>query len=443
MERNSEVIVRPGDAVVESCKIYSSLNANPFDLTAIWMTLAVEETIGADYVSLEMSFTDNQNLIEKIPIITNERIIVKFKTDGAENFRTFSGRIVSIPTRADINQGTRGFAIKAISEEFIRNQKIKFSKSYKNTLISDMVLDIFNQYINPVSGKQIAIAPTLERESKIIPNYSPMRAINWLTKWARSPEYRRGASYVFFQNMDNFYFGPIERLMDTSRLESSIPRYTHSINVRGDDTKNKNLERGMFNIINYGTKSISHLEMIETGMLASSVLSHDLVLRSTAETNYNYFSSFGDNTHLEENPITNDIQSSNFKRSRFLLAPEHYSAFNDEINSNRTRQNALIRFSQLSQLKSNGLEIMVPGDSKRTIGEVVNVELPSIGPQARQETFAEGDKYLSSKYLIWSIRHEITRGPSGGSQYFCHMKLYRDSNRNKIPDQQAFPFGEV
>jgi hypothetical protein len=86
---------------------------------------------------------------------------------------------------------------------------------------------------------------------------------------------------------------------------------------------------------------------------------------------------------------------------------------------------------------------MVPGDSKRTIGEVVNVELPSLGPQARQETFAEGDKYLSSKYLIWSIRHEITRGPSGGSQYFCHMKLYRDSNRNKIPDQQAFPFGEA
>lgn len=441
MDRESENIVRSGQGVVESCLVYSSTNAIPFDLTSVWMTISIYESIGTDYIRLEMSFTDTQNLIQKIPIVANERIVVRYKTQGADETRVFAGRITSVPVRADISQDTQVFSIQAITEEFVYNQKVKFSKSYKDVLISDMVTDIFDQYVRSVSGKEIAIIPTLERESKVVPNYSPMRAINWLTKWARAPQYRTGASYVFYQNVNNFFFGPLEYLMDERSISQNIPTYKYSINVMNDDAKTKNIETGMYNIINFGTRSIDHMEMIREGASASTVLSHDLVLGTRTTTTYDYFESFEDTIHLEKNPVSNDVQMGKYPNSRFLLNPEHYSAFGGDTNSNRTRQTASTRFSQLSQLKGSGLEVLVPGDSNRTIGEIVNVELPSIGQLTKDSTFGDTDKYLSSKYLVWNLRHELTRGPSGNVSYNLHMRLLRDSNRNEIPTQVAFPFG--
>ena len=443
MQTDNDNMVRSGDGVVESCLVFSSVNANPFDLTALWMTISIYESIGTDYHRLEMSFTDNQNLIEKIPIIGNEKIIIRYKTQGAKETRIFAGRIVSIPVRTEINQSTRAFVIEAITEEFVYNQKIKFSKSYNNMLISDMVNDIFDQYINPVSGKEIAIVPTIEQSSKIIPNYSPMRAINWLTKWARSPDYREGASYVFYQNTNNFFFGPVEYLMDPSRTQgSSIPNYTHSKNVMTGDAKSKDIRAGLYNIINFSTRTIDHMEMIREGAMASSILSHDLVLGTRTKTTYDYFESFDDMIHLEQNPISNDVRMGQYSDSRVLLNPQHYSAFGGELNSNVNPKTALSRFSQLSHLRGSGLDILVPGDSNRTIGEVVNVELPSVGPNAKEDTLGDSDKYLSSRYLVWGVRHEMTRVPSGSVSYYCHMKLFRDSSRTEIPAQVAFPFGQ-
>jgi hypothetical protein len=441
MDRIGDNIVKTGDATVESCLIYPSTNANPYDLTAVWMTISIYESIGVDYIRMEMTFTDTQNLIERIPIITNEKIIVKYRTDSLEETQTFVGRITAIPVRKNVNQGTQIFALEAITEEFVFNQKVKFSKSYNKMLISDMVFDIFEQYVKPVSGKEIAILPTLEQESKVIPNYSPMRAINWLTKWARSPKYRSGASYVFYQNKNNFYFGPVEDLIDPDRIRNAIPSYTYTTNVMNQNPLNKDMEANFRNIINYTTKSIAHVNMMDTGTMASSVVSHDLVTRKIYRSTYNYFENFEDNVHLESFPITNETQLGAYPLSRVLYSPEHYGAFGGEINSNRNQQTASNRYSQIGQLKMNGLEIVVPGDSNRTIGEVVNVELPSIGAQTKEDTFADGDAYLSGKYLVWNLKHDITRTPSGKITYFNHMRLYRDSNRQKLPDQVAFPFG--
>ena len=431
-------MIRPGDVYVESCVIYSSVQPVPY-IIEDWTSISVTESIGVNYVSLEMTLADTQNLIEVIPIVGNERIVVKFKTSSTDKLKIFSGRIIDIPTQDEVNQGTRVFTIIAISEEFVRNQKIKFSKSYKETYISDMVFDIFYQYIKPVSGKDIIIHPTLGRHSKVIPNYSPIRAIEWLSKWAQSPNYRKGASYIFFETTQNFFFGPIEYLIDQNTKSTRIPVYKRSTNVMAGNASNKNLDSSMYNIVAINFDRSTELNKIVTGQVASSVMSHDLVLRSTQKTSYNYFDSFNEYTHLEKYPTTNDIKLGEYYNSRILLNPLHYGAYSSEINTNTNIQVASIRQSQIKQYLSNSLRIIVPGDSNRIIGEIVEVEVPSIGRQSELEP----DRYLTGKYLIWSIRHAITKESGKSKKYLCHMQLYKDSNRVKIPSQQAFPFGEI
>lgn len=441
MPEELQNMIRAGDVSVESVLIYPSTNANPFDLTFVWNSLSISESIGSDYVQATIGFADTQNLIETIPIIGNEKIIITYRTQGFDESRTFVGRITHIPARTSLNQGSQFVLLEAHDENFVINQRLKFSKSYKNALISDMVDDIFEEYIKSVEGSDITIVPTLERESKVIPFYSPMRAIAWLAKWARSPDYRSGVSYVFFKNRNSYYFGPLERLLDTDVNVNVAASYKQSTNILGGDTKNKDLHEGLGNILSYSIRSHDHLTMMSKGIMASTVITHDPILRTINKKKYNYFNSFDDFKHSNPHEITNETSLGEFSNSRVLLNPTQHQAFGDGVDSNRTQDVASIRMSQIEQIRGTSIQIVVPGDSNRTIGEIVRVDLPSFGKTTLNDTFGDSDKYVSGRYLIWSLKHEITRDGEGKIVYFTHMRLVKDGNTTELPVQSANPFG--
>jgi hypothetical protein len=92
----------------------------------------------------------------------------------------------------------------------------------------------------------------------------------------------------------------------------------------------------------------------------------------------------------------------------------------------------LVRNSQLQQINAIRLQIVVPGDSQRHVGEVVEVRIPAI--EEKNDTGGgKLDAAFSGRYLVSKIKHIMT--PAQGS-YETIMMLIKDSYATPLPTKQ-------
>jgi hypothetical protein len=432
-----EGIIKGGDVDVISVELFSSHHKDSFKLGNIWKNISIFENMQKNYIEGEITITETQALLEFIPIITNEKIIIKFITPSATEPYVFVGHIHQIPSRIQISQGQQVYVLGFISPEFIKNQKIQFSKAYNKSLISDMVENIYDQYIRGVTGKRLTVMSTTDQTSRVVPTMSPFKAINWLTKWSVSPSYRDGASYVFFENQTGYYYGPIEALVDSSINKKPAATYNKEI-VLAQEGKQKEVGRAYRSISDVEAFTPKYLPGVVSGVYASKAKTHDIVLRQIGDSTRNYFQSYSSTKHLESSDentmLHNDTSLGEYFDSFVQYIPDHYLAHSEQPSS-RTTSTSLTRTSQLKQFFSKKLNITVPGDSDRTVGEVVQINLPSASP-VLDETFGDKDKYLSGRYLITGLRHSLEKSAEKNkTTHTLHMELSSDSYASPLPEQ--------
>ena len=86
------------------------------------------------------------------------------------------------------------------------------------------------------------------------------------------------------------------------------------------------------------------------------------------------------------------------------------------------------RRSQMQQFKGMVIEVTVPGDSRRRVGDIVRTEFPAepVVPNRQDDTI---DLSISGKYMVTHIRHQIRK-----DDYKLVMELSRNSRAKRIPD---------
>lgn len=440
-EENSDIIIRAGDVNVISVELFSSHHKTSFKLDNIWQNISIFENIRTNYIEGQITIVETQDLFNTIPIILNEKVVIKFTTPGATEPTVVTGQVVEIPSRQQIKQGMNLYVLGFISPEFVYNQKVKFSRSFVATRISDMATDIYNQHIFPIRQKKINVVPTLKQIDRVIPNMSPFKAINWISKWAISPSYRDGASYMFFENKYGFYFGPLEALVDQNIHAKAAATYRQGI-VHGQQQDIKNVATGFFNIIDVDIRPPNHIDTILKGGFSSCVKSHDIVKRSIDEYRLNYFEHHKRIKHTEgsgdSRVVHNDKRLGKYYSSSIIYEPDHFQVFTNDRQPSTNL--SAIRNAQLHNLFGFRLDVTVPGDSDRTIGEIVELEFPSSSP-ALDDVQGELDPYLSGRYLITSLRHSIDRGSDNILKHEMVMELSKDSYSSVLPDQLVNHWG--
>jgi len=445
-----EGIREPGNVNILAVNIYSSHHNSPWLLGDVWQNISIYENIKRNYIEGEIGIIDGQDLLTKIPIITGEKIEIEFITPSMNESYKFVGQIVEIRNRYSIGQGGMVYNLKFYSPEWVKNQKVQFSKAYNQMLISDMVKNIFDQYIKPVSDKELSPIPTLDQTSCVVPTMSPFKAINWLCKWAKSPRYRSGLSYVFFEGKNGYYFGPIEALVDSKVPIAQL--YKKAI-VHTDKTTTVD---SFHTISNVTATTPNLLNSVVSGMYASTIKSHDLVLRQIPlpdEGTYNYFKEFPKLTHVDKTPsgensdapIHNDLRLGAYRDSFINHVPTHYGAYPLTQNPTRSSSTALVRNSQMSHLFAINLHISIPGNSDRSIGEIIELDLPISAPNLDHNNTAESeelkDKYLSGRYLISGLRHVLNRTDKGRFIHKTELEVSKDAYSQPLPEQTVAHWG--
>ena len=254
----------PGDYKVTKLRLISPTRGadSPIDLqkdASAWQEINFYEDLYSPIVSGDITIQDGVGLIESTPIVGEEILEISMATAGAvpppignptgsdadvdvadqPKLIINRFRVYKVDPPVKINDNFRAVKLYFVSDAQITNMMVKVQKSYptaeltsykkpenpledKTYTIADMVRDIFYDAFlgkkkpanHRPTSKNLLVEPTKGVYSACIPNWSPFKAINFLTTRALSANpTSKGANFVFYETLKGFRFVSIETLM--------------------------------------------------------------------------------------------------------------------------------------------------------------------------------------------------------------------------------------
>jgi len=425
------------DVLIHRVQITSKTGA-VVELRHVTAEINIHEDLFNNTVYGNIVVGDSSNLIRNIPIFGFEKILIEFQSPNRKNPYLKEFRVYKVSDAKLSAERSQTYVIHFTSEIHFKDFNTRVSKSYKGKLISSIFEDIHYNYLeNPYV--QI-VEPTKYLHHIVIPNWNPIRAINWLAARANSVAYE-GSNYIYFENRNGFNFCSLSKLMDVS---GPIMTYVYQVaNVRlpyDSDASHmlRDLPQDFRGIQSYEfADPIDILKNLERGEYGSRLLIHSIDRKKAFTTEFDYKKTWEKFKHVE--PATKqDIER---KKSGFtFISDQEGSLINPNAKikmypsrvgqqfENHADQWLLQRASQLEQIHNLKLKMITPGDSNRTVGEIVRIYLPSPEPIYEGEIKPREEKYFSGKYIIASLRHHVK-----STDYTNHMELFKDSVFSPFP----------
>ena len=429
--------IYPQDFDLESVDIITDYG-DTFKLKHLVVELSFFEDIYSFACSGNVVLRDAVGIIEKLRLDGSEFIQIiygKSKNQSSEYKNSRKYRLYKVGNRKPAgNKSTEFYTMYFSSEELFLSEQLKISKSFKGTVISDIVksllLDEFNGLkVNPKKIKHIQ--QTYGVYDFVVPRLKPFEAISWLSTYAR-PGADAGADMLFYETNDGFYFQSIQSMFEAT------PYATYK--YQPSDVRFKEKSENVFNILDYEfVKTYDTLEATNSGMYANRLISIDPIKRTKTVTNFSkdelgYTQSgsainrFGKRqTEMYESSLKLTFSNANQIDEEFISQKPDGVAKDIYIETyvpNRTAQIALSNYTVMKAI--------IPGDSAITAGRTVNILLYSLGTTgtSTQQT-REKDEYFSGLYLVTAVRHIIqTQGT-----FQTVLELAKENTKLKYQDQ--------
>lgn len=414
---NEITLLSPTGSSVSLMHLYSEIN--------------VFEDLFSQTMSGNIVVHDSLDLINKIPILGYEYLIIVFGKPGQSTLLKKIFRVYKITDRTKINQQHESYILHFISEEMLLSEKILVSKSYKEKQISDIIQDIAKNYLGINSEKLSTsrIETTYGLNNIIIPSWHPFYAINWLAKRAIGID--KTSSFVWFENINGFNFTSIETLFKKAPIDKiHVSPKTAGIN-RDDQT---NIEISQKGVESYLFRDVfDTLKNINYGMYGGELITFDPIRRRIATNILKHSSFFKSTKHAEKYPILIG------EKDRFKKEIDEYTTANRKVypaisniddikygkgkisqRANNVEKWMLQRDMYLSSIHSMRMTLIIPGSLNYSVGNTIDLKLPVLEEQEKPEK--KLDQLFSGKYLITAVRHKIDR-----KNYACIMEISKDS----------------
>ena len=444
-----------GDYNIKEIKLFTS-SGNVIDLSEAVITMNIYEDIFSPSITGTLGIVDTNAIIMNAPITGQDYLSFKITTPGLENQSIdFTENVMSIyriDTRVSVSSGTEVFTLHFCSPEGLRDNRVRVSKSYTKS-IDNIVKDVLTSkfYIN--SNKDLFIEPTVGIKKMVVPNMHPFKLINQLKREAQA-EYNGSPHYLFYENINGIHF----RSLDSLYAQKEIGTY-HSGDAGTIDFKKGgfgNVEYELKRVLDYQFNSNNDtLKNIAGGMLASSILSHDIYNKSYSYNDFDYINEFQEYDRVNGNalqdnyPIYNEVALdefdntiSQFPDSRIHLHPtstvngadaQHYDYQTNTYpyTSNKIDETYLSRQSKFMEL-NDGASITMEINGTTTVyaGSIINFDMPINGTDHEGD---KTDKYYSGRYLIQSTRHMFDQKDK---RHTIMMNLVKDSLNSELPINQ-------
>jgi hypothetical protein len=385
-------------------------------LSSIMVELSYYEDIMNSSVTGEVLINDALSIIDRFTMTGNEYVRMEFKKSKQASISFFKYfRVYRVSERLLDTNYTELYKLHLCSEELFLSEQKKISKSYPGKEIHNVVTDILVNELKIPKGKVI-VGNTKGVYDFVIPYKKPFEAINWLANYAQ-PEKALGADFLFFENRNGFNFLSLQTLY-------SQPAYRkYRYDMRNTESSTEAI-RSLNSIKSYTfLDTFDSLYGTSTGAFSNSVMTIDPLTRRYTTTNYNYLNNFNNYKHLNKQPVIPTITNRDD-----VTANESYNSVLKVLTTNANQKTALgikdipyavsndagvetyvpHRTSQLAMAHYSRIKMSVSGDPGLTVGQVINVTLPSLknrdGTGLQQ---GQKDEIHSGNYIITAVRHII------------------------------------
>ena len=265
---------------------------------------------------------------------------------------------------------------------------------------------------------------------------------------AESNEYS-SPHYLFYENTLGIHFRSVESL-----FRQATTGFYHAGDV--GTIEKDNVLQEYFRVIDYNMNSNNDtLANIMGGMLASKMITHDIVDKSYSVNRHDYFEDFykykriNFNDSGKDNPIYNEVSLDefgnhlgNFDDSVLHVHPTATTNGKDALHydenlkdfsysPNTMSKTYLKRKAKFMELNSGTSIVMkVNGNTTIACGDIVEFNMPVVGIEHTKD---KSDIYYSGRYLISKLRH-IFDAPN--KKHEIAMTLVKDSISEELPQNK-------
>ena len=431
-------VTYPQDYTLKSLVLLSQFGS--YDLKNSFIEVSYYEDIFSSFISGVLVISEAEGLIERFNMVGNEYIRLSFSKASDKTFAVDKlFRIYKISNRQLVGtMQSEGYMIHFCSDELLLSEQYKVSKSYPNKPVSNIIVDILQNYLRVPAKKKLNIEPTKGVYDFIVPNFKPFEAINWLSTYAQSATNGViGADMIFFENKFGYNFYSLQTLFQQ-------PIYkTYNYKPKSFENANETLDDKFYAVISYQhTDSFDTLQGINSGVFANQLISIDPLLQTHYTTNFNYNKYFDASKSLNKHPITNGVKNrfdaalydtsqavikvatTNSKQKNIPYLANKPGSFSKDIFIEQYVPN---RTAQLSLSNYHKITMKINGDPGASAGLTIQFDLLSMNPSTNKK---EKDRFNSGKYLISAVKHTIDI-----DGYTTVLEIVKDST----PKQYATP----
>jgi hypothetical protein len=387
----------PGDVELGAITLTSSSSGQSLNIINQVVAINIWESILTPTIYAELVIYDPIDLLNFFPIRGEETIDLEWQTPGAETRNyTFSVIKPSI-VRTGINDKDKQYTLRCISQDHLKNAKVKFSKKYKDTG-GNIIQNILKEQLS--TSKQYQGDDTKGTEDILIAKMHPFQAIDLVRRRSVSDQYL-SSSWCFFEDKNGYNFYTLESMMQNSRGTVGGRTYFYDASVL-EDLANIT----MMNILGY--KNLAFGDTVNTifsGSFKNVTRKFDLFTKQLGSIDYNNLEKQGQ--FIFPDGTGNPFSSSQFESSYNDKTPQFFMTPVDTSRTTDYRPDMIgPRQSYVQKILQNIAQIKVYGDSTLELGEIVDVRLPSV--TGFTGGMSEEAKLLSGNFLVSKIRHLIS-----------------------------------
>lgn len=435
MNENGSQILKAGDYRIESLSLHSFVTGDSINLSGLYRYIEIYEDIFSPYLTAKIHIEDSLNLPERMPIIGQEKVELVFKTDISQMQKIeLVFRVYKLDSQEVMSNGkTQNYVLHLISEGGYFNFSEYCGYSLKGQT-SKMVNSVFTKHFpESVWKEKLEVEDTNDNYSFVLSkSYTPFKAISWLASKAHTSIAQDYSPFLFYETIDGHRFKSVAKIIEDGSA-NIIPYLYTPANVAVPEGEVESVSFSTVLPARYHRiqklEEMSRFDAVSNimhGTISSYMEVHDLIRKEVR--NHTFYESdvfdstrkLGEFNHFRDTDPEADRLLS--KGAAYFYMPSTgytvHSKSNPIVDNFQTESMFQKNRHHKNNLLTQKIMIQVFGDTRRRVGDIVEIIIPKI--QSDAHLFDDpNDKNIGGKYMITSIKHNLA------TSYVCKYELSR------------------
>jgi hypothetical protein len=334
----------------------------------------------------KLRFIDKVGMGEFLPLTGHEKIGILYGVDPGSQvdvvFDIFSIDDVSGTLQAQ-GGSQQVFDITFVDTRYLNLTQKRFSYSWKNKLISDIVKDIDKNMLGFKSIYQRFEVTRETLENFYMPYWTPLETLRWLIKRGSGASTGQ-PGYLYYNNSKGLNFVTLENLFQNQEVEydtNTKKILSYRFNVKDPDAASNK-------IISWSISHIDYQSLL--GLKGGRRLGYNFATKALLDQSHTYKTSIANYTILGKKTLFPDYSE---KNTKILLEGESQATILDNIHNDEF----IKRYT-----KQLALMVNVEGHERRYAGMMADV----VWPSSRQKEYM--NKGFEGLFLVKSVTHQFS-----------------------------------